>query len=300
MVKLIKDGPNRHSGLCPFHQEKSPSFTIFIGNDGKERFHCFGCGKHGDVLDYVMETRGVSLLQAAEIITGVVNDLGPRHNRQNPLPPHDPYARVNPLPMPSGVPMPVSGKTINVWNPRRERYSTYTPTAVYRYSCGFVLRIEFEKDTKITPQIMWCEHDGKTEWSHYTFPKPRPLYGLESIPAKGQIMVVEGEKTADAARRLLNTPVVTWAGGTSAVEDTDYSQLAGRSVVIVPDADDPGRKAAAQIALALNQVGAARIKIVDTDGQPVGWDLADAEAEGWNHDEAIKWLKANVQDWGAE
>jgi hypothetical protein len=295
-VNLTKEG-DRSIGLCPFHKEDTPSFGIFQGKDGHERYHCFGCNVSGDALDYLMETRGVSLIQAAEIITGVANDLGPRHNCQKPPPPHDPYAGVNPLPMPSGVPMPVSGETINVWNPRRERHSTYTPTAVYRYGCGYVLRIEFEKDTKFTPQIMWCEHDGKNEWSHYSFPNPRPLYGVESIPAEGQIIVVEGEKTADAARRMLNMPVVTWAGGTSAVGDTDYSPLASRSVVIVPDADDPGRKAAGQIAFALYQAGAAQIKIIDTDGQPKGWDLADAEAEGWNRDGAIEWLKAHVQDW---
>lgn len=42
-VKLKKAGRN-HSGLCPFHQEKSPSFTV---SADKQFYHCFGCGAHG-------------------------------------------------------------------------------------------------------------------------------------------------------------------------------------------------------------------------------------------------------------
>ena len=53
-VKLVRRG-REHSGLCPFHNEKSPSFTL---NEDKGFFHCFGCGKHGSVFDFVMETEG--------------------------------------------------------------------------------------------------------------------------------------------------------------------------------------------------------------------------------------------------
>lgn len=253
-VKLIKDGDS-WKGLCPFHKEKTPSFNIFLGKDGRERYHCFGCRARGDALDYLMKTRGVSLPQAAEIITGEANDQGPRHKRKNPPPAHDPYAGVNPLPMPPMVPMPVLGEMIKVWNPKRERYSTYTPASVYRYPCGVVLRIEFDDGGKITPQIMWCKHDGKTEWSHYAFPRPRPLYGIERLKPGKQVMIVEGEKTADAAYELMNMPVVTWAGGTNAVEHSDWSVLAGYSVIIVPDADKRGREAADKIAAILYRLG---------------------------------------------
>lgn len=51
IVDLKKKG-NRWWGLCPFHQEKTPSFTV---NPEKQRFHCFGCGADGDVLQFVQD-----------------------------------------------------------------------------------------------------------------------------------------------------------------------------------------------------------------------------------------------------
>lgn len=55
-VALKKKG-KEYSGLCPFHQEKSPSFTV---NDEKEFYHCFGCGAHGDIFEFVKQTEGKS------------------------------------------------------------------------------------------------------------------------------------------------------------------------------------------------------------------------------------------------
>jgi DNA primase len=54
-------------GCCPFHSDRSPSFTIF---DGGRRFHCFGCGASGDVLDFVQRAYGVSLPEAARMLGG--------------------------------------------------------------------------------------------------------------------------------------------------------------------------------------------------------------------------------------
>ena len=50
-LKLIKAGSN-FKALCPFHDEKTPSFVI---NQEKNNFNCFGCGKSGDIFSYVME-----------------------------------------------------------------------------------------------------------------------------------------------------------------------------------------------------------------------------------------------------
>ena len=61
-VRLQKRG-REHVGLCPFHNEKSPSFTL---NEDKGFFHCFGCGAHGDVIGFVMRTEGLSFPEAVE------------------------------------------------------------------------------------------------------------------------------------------------------------------------------------------------------------------------------------------
>ncbi|RTK93354.1 MAG: DNA primase [Rickettsiales bacterium] len=49
-------------GICPFHNEKTPSFTV---SDAKKFYHCFGCGAHGDVIRFVSETNGIGYKEAA-------------------------------------------------------------------------------------------------------------------------------------------------------------------------------------------------------------------------------------------
>src|SRR3954470_14518129 len=61
-VRLAKKG-REFEGLCPFHNEKTPSFTV---NDDKAFFHCFGCGAHGDVIGFLMRTESLSFPEAVE------------------------------------------------------------------------------------------------------------------------------------------------------------------------------------------------------------------------------------------
>ena len=64
-VSLKKSGGNRFKGLCPFHSEKSPSFHV---SADKGFYKCFGCGKAGDILNFVMETEGLQFTEAAEAL----------------------------------------------------------------------------------------------------------------------------------------------------------------------------------------------------------------------------------------
>jgi DNA primase len=61
-VKLTRKG-REHTGLCPFHNEKTPSFTV---NETKGFYHCFGCGAHGDAVSFEMKANGLSFLEAVE------------------------------------------------------------------------------------------------------------------------------------------------------------------------------------------------------------------------------------------
>src|ERR1700680_2680270 len=63
-VRLRKSGQN-FSGLCPFHAEKSPSFAV---HPVKQIFHCFGCGKGGDVFSFVMEMEKCAFPEAVRIV----------------------------------------------------------------------------------------------------------------------------------------------------------------------------------------------------------------------------------------
>ena len=64
VVKLQRAG-NEFKACCPFHADRSPSFSIFASG---QRFHCFGCGQGGDVLDFVQRAQGVSLRDAAAML----------------------------------------------------------------------------------------------------------------------------------------------------------------------------------------------------------------------------------------
>ena len=61
-VQLKKGGAN-FMGLCPFHGEKSPSFSV---SPAKQFFHCFGCGKNGNAIGFLMEHAGMTFVEAVK------------------------------------------------------------------------------------------------------------------------------------------------------------------------------------------------------------------------------------------
>lgn len=61
-VKLTKRG-REYLGLCPFHNEKTPSFTV---NESKGFYHCFGCGAHGDIIKFEMDANGLPFIEAVK------------------------------------------------------------------------------------------------------------------------------------------------------------------------------------------------------------------------------------------
>ena len=63
-VPLKKSG-HEYSGLCPFHEEKTPSFTV---SQKKQFYHCFGCHAHGNAIDFVMKTTQQDFRQAVTLL----------------------------------------------------------------------------------------------------------------------------------------------------------------------------------------------------------------------------------------
>ena len=77
-VKLRKAGAN-FLGLCPFHGEKSPSFTV---SPTKQFYHCFGCGVHGSAVGFLMEQAGLGYVDAIHELARSAGLTVPRSRRR--------------------------------------------------------------------------------------------------------------------------------------------------------------------------------------------------------------------------
>ncbi len=77
-VRLIRKG-REYGGLCPFHNEKTPSFYVV---EDKGFFHCFGCGAHGDAIGFVMRSENLDFIEAIERLAGIAGIQVPQ---QTPL-----------------------------------------------------------------------------------------------------------------------------------------------------------------------------------------------------------------------
>jgi hypothetical protein len=174
-----------------------------------------------------------------------------------------------------------------------------TPAARWTYFdgngevLGYVARYEPAGERK---QIVPWTWDGE-RWGMGQWPSPRPLYGLQELEARpdSAVLVVEGEKAADAARRFA-TPyvVITWPAGAMATDKADWTPLTGRKVLLWPDADEPGKKAMQRVAQIIHE-RASEVKVLDVADQPDGWDAADAEFTGWADCKA--WMTSRVSVW---
>lgn len=78
-VKLTKRG-REYLGLCPFHHEKTPSFTI---NESKGFYHCFGCGAHGDIVRFLMESEGLPFIEAVKKLASQAGMQMPEFSKES-------------------------------------------------------------------------------------------------------------------------------------------------------------------------------------------------------------------------
>ena len=95
VVQLTKAGRN-FLGLCPFHSEKTPSFNVV---EDKQFYHCFGCGKSGDVFKFIEDYRGVSFMEAVQIVgdqVGIqVQALAPSQSRPQQADGKQPFYEIH-------------------------------------------------------------------------------------------------------------------------------------------------------------------------------------------------------------
>ncbi len=235
------------------HGEEGESLSVELSGQKAGLWHDFATGDGGDIFDLWKEARGLSsfreTLQDAAEYTGAALNVPRRTPKRK---------------------SPTGGEA---WG---------TASATYRYTdaAGKILaeveRFDWEKNGESKKTFRPWDVSTRS----YKAPETRPLYNLPNIAKAPEIVVVEGEKAADALIGQ-NIDATTAMGGASApIEKTDWSIVKGRKVVIWPDNDEPGKAYAERLKIHLENEGALAVSILSIpSSRPTKWDAADAEGE---------------------
>lgn len=161
----------------------------------------------------------------------------------------------------------------------------------------YVLRYSRSSGNKSFSPLSYWRNTG---WQKKMLPGKRPLYGLHLLAKhpKSTVVVVEGEKCADAGMKLSSISTsdyifITWPNGSSSYKQAQWNILKGRSIILWPDADDVGIKAMNGLVNVLKKFSVKSIQVLDVFEHSGGWDVADAATEGWNAKQLIDWIDDN-------
>lgn len=269
---------------CPAHDDNSPSLNIRTSGDGHALVHCFaGCEKKT-----IVEAVGLRLADL----------FAPDPNRRTGRNGHAPKPRRRgdgdeTLRDAKGgrgsvtvASVATGGRTFPTARDAvaelERRYGPRSAEWIYRNAggvpVGLVLRWTTPTGKKVRPVSRTADGSG---WCIGGMPTPRPLYGLPDLlatPAGSRVFVTEGEKAADAARAV-GLMATTSPHGCESAGKADWSPVAGREVVILPDHDDAGEGYADDVARLATAAGAKSVRVVRLvdlwPEMPEGGDMAD-------------------------
>lgn len=266
---------------CPAHDDRNPSLSIHAGDDGRALVNCHA----GCTVDAVCGSIG---LRAADLFT-------PDPSRRNG---HAPKTRrrgdgdeTTRKPARGGDSVTVAsdatgGRTFPTARDAvaelERRHGPRSTTWTYHDAggdpVGLVVRWNTPTGKDVRPVSRKADGSG---WCIGGMPTPRPLYALPDLlatPAAARVFIVEGEKAADAARAV-GLVATTSPHGSKSASKADWSPVAGRDVVILPDHDDAGERYADDVARLATAAGAKSVRVVRLvelwAGMPEGGDMAD-------------------------
>lgn len=252
----LKFNGKEWQGRCPFHKDSDPSFRV---SDDKQTWNCFGCGKGGDIYSFVQEKHGVDFKAAKALIIEAAGLNAADFNHRP-----DPNA-------PPRVSVPESTLT----DKRR-------PVAYYPYvdekgaKLYEIVRFEWLEEgvRKKDFQQMYRDDSGAQHWKKH----PRQVvYHLDKVIAADSVWFVEGEKCVAAVDKLGLVGTTIAGGARTKWLPTFTKQLAGKTVYIIPDNDEPGQSFAQKAFDKLSPV--ANVVVVRVPGEPKS-DIVDWAAAG--------------------
>lgn len=302
-VHLKKEGA-KYKAPCPFHEENTASFVV---TPNKGIFKCFGCGKAGDVIDFLVHS-GKSFPEAMAYLKDPNNTAGLVMGQKQPStrPPEVEWHVIPP------------NRALKETDTHHYKFGKPSKTWSYHDPDGKVIGVVCRFDTPEGKQVWpmtFCTDGKREEWRWKGFKVPRPLYNLHLLKKYPDFPVVigEGEKTADAIHDLiLDHVAVTWIGGVNNVKNTDWTPLFGRDIVLWPDNDkdkkygkehprkgeimdfndQPGNSAMLAISEILKPHCPSIQWVANPHDAPCGWDLADAE--DWDAEKATFYMLDNL------
>ena len=260
LVELQKTGPKEFVGLCPFHKERTPSFTV---NSEKQLYYCFGCQANGDVFNFIEHHEGIPFNEAVGRVAELAGSL--------PLPkPTKTHGRATCAKKPAINPL---AKVVKVYH-----YTDEAGTLLYE-----VHRWEPGRQVGRKKDFTYHRPDGNGGFVSNIEGVRRVLYRLPKVVAADTVWLCEGEKDVQTLEALGLT-ATTPSGGAQKEWQPEYTEtLAGKTVIVIPDNDDPGRKHGNEIELALTGHAADVIQVVLPEGKDVteyiarGYTLVDLE-----------------------
>lgn len=282
--RLKKDGIHMVAP-CPFHDEKTSSFKV---TPAKQIAKCFGCGWSGDAISFVMQKTGCGFKEAISAIEGgsVLDATGTNKIEKKQLPPTIGWKQIKSTEPPSSFTHYRWGEPSNIW--------TYRDAD--GVILGYVCRFNKEDGGKEVLPYIYATDGKRNEWRWMGFDVPRPMYNLHLLARnpKAIVVLVEGEKAADAAQAQLDPTkavVMTWIGGGNAVRHADFTPIYGRRVFFWGDNDVQGLSAMLHVRH-LIQSNLESTKIIPLDATlQKGWDCADKD---WAQDELREFLKTRA------
>lgn len=265
---------------CPAHEDKRPSLSITEGEGGRVLVHCHA----GCTPEEIVAALGMKLADL----------MPPAPARPSPAPKRKPTTKA-PTPTPKTY-ATAAEAVAELERQYGRRANLWTYQGADMEPVGLVVRWDTPAGKTIRPV-------SKTPagWIIGGMPNPRPLYRLPDLLTRGAevVYVCEGEKATDAAAGL-GLLATTSPHGSKSAGKADWTPLAGRDVVILPDHDEAGKHYAGDVAgILAKMTPAATVRIVKLADAwpdlPAGGDMADVVAAGEDAD-TIKAKLARLVD----
>jgi 5S rRNA maturation endonuclease (ribonuclease M5) len=259
-LHLTESKGNGWTACCPAHDDKNPSLSITEATDGKVLLHCFaGCSSEN-----VVSALGITM-----------SDLFPKGNVDTTY--------VKPVENDGFVDSSGKGQQFESMTGAIKSWEKLLG------KCSKDWLYHDEEGNPVAATLRWDLPDGgkdirpvslhDNQWTTKGMLEPRTLYNLPKVIGSDVVFICEGEKAADAVN-FIGLTATTSVNGAQSPGKTDWSPLAGKKVVILPDNDEPGKKYAAEVAQILSRLmPQPSVKVAD-----LTQDWPDLPEKGDAHD----------------